>query len=669
MSVIKTRKDSFFGLHFDHHAYPYHGEQGTDLKEEDIRWICQNIRPDFIQIDSKGHPGWASYATKMGNALPYCKDTLEIWRRVTAEEGVALYLHHSGVFDAKYCQEHPDEQQIDHTGKIYTGSTRNDGKYVDEHLIPQMSEIVENYHVDGFWVDGEAWATYTDFHPETLEKFQKETGIDLQGRLPATPEDPYYQEYRDYAREMFRRYVRHYVDEMHKRHPGVQITSNWIFSDLMPEPVSANVDYLSGDLRPEDSVNSARYAARALAQQEMPWDLMSWNFRCKTGLVEGDVVKHTVQILQEAASVICVGGAYQNYIMQFKTGEPNMYQVKNMVHLAKFMRERQPFCFRGKPVREAAMFLSDYNMRMECEQLWLRTNWERAMGVTAAVCDAGYSLGIISEHRLDWLKDYKVILVPELKFELEKDTMDKLLEFARNGGNLVLFGKNTCKMFAKHGVPMTVTDLEEHYPEGTIPHECGLPTNPVGLYPKTYYLTYDEDKFQSSAIFRPATIKCDGQTVALVQLDVREAGEPVAVRLPYGAGTVSAAAFDLGTQYVESRQFTHRELLRRMLSGVYTPTVKLEKVTGLLEIVDLDVNGKQMIQLLNVGGSHFAINCATEDFIPPVLDIELSIALDQAPVKLVLQPEGKELPFEYRDGRAYVKVDRVDIHSIIEVVK
>ena len=88
---------------------------------------------------------------------------------------------------------------------------------------------------------------------------------------------------------------------------------------------------------------------------------MSWNFRCKTGLAEGDVVKHPVQVLQEAASVICVGGAYQNYIMQFKTGEPNMYQVKNMTALAEFMHARKPFCFRGKPVREAAMFLSEYN--------------------------------------------------------------------------------------------------------------------------------------------------------------------------------------------------------------------------------------------------------------------------------------------------------------------
>ena len=129
---MKTRKDSFFGLHFGHHAKPHHGLQGTDLKEEDIRWICRELNPDFIQIDSKGHPGWASYVTKISNALPYCMDTLVLWRRITEKEGIALYLHHSGVFDAKYCAEHP-EQQIDHT-HFMCGAIRSSTGQICLHL-------------------------------------------------------------------------------------------------------------------------------------------------------------------------------------------------------------------------------------------------------------------------------------------------------------------------------------------------------------------------------------------------------------------------------------------------------------------------------------------------------------------------------------------------------
>ena len=66
---MKTRKESFFGLHFDYHGKPMNGIQGDTLKEEDIRHICREVKPDFIQIDCKGHPGWASYPSKMGSRL------------------------------------------------------------------------------------------------------------------------------------------------------------------------------------------------------------------------------------------------------------------------------------------------------------------------------------------------------------------------------------------------------------------------------------------------------------------------------------------------------------------------------------------------------------------------------------------------------------------------
>ena len=59
---MKRRSESSFGLHFDFHASPARGKViGATLKEEDIREICRYIKPDFIQVDCKGHPGWASY--------------------------------------------------------------------------------------------------------------------------------------------------------------------------------------------------------------------------------------------------------------------------------------------------------------------------------------------------------------------------------------------------------------------------------------------------------------------------------------------------------------------------------------------------------------------------------------------------------------------------------
>ncbi len=664
---MRSRKDSFFGLHFDFHGKPMNGIQGATLKEEEIRELCRTIRPDFIQIDCKGHPGWASYPSKMGNALPeFAQDTLALWRRVTKEEDVALYLHYSGVFDIKYCTDNPDQNSIDANGNYVPGATRPDGKYVDERLIPQLSEIAEKYGVNGFWIDGECWKVSTDFRPETLAKFEEETGIDLGGKLPATPEDPYYEEYREYGRELFRRYLRHYVDTLHERFPNLQIASNWAFSDHMPEEVSANVDFLSGDLNPENSLHSARYAARALAQQNKPWDLMSWNFRWNVANKSCCVPKHPTQILQEAAAVIAMGGAYQNYIMQFKDGSPNMYEIANMTALSDFVRARQEYCFRKEPIHEAALLLSTYDRAREPGGLYTRNGYEKIFGLTALLCDIGCSFEIISEHTLKKLcNEFKMIVIPELYAGLEENTVRLLLDYAKNGGKLLLCGKNTCRIFAKAGAPFVAEELPVHFPKGIIAYDNSFVDDKP--HTKVYYFIMDNNRYECGSLFNPCAIKSEGNTVAEVIDSIRDNGPALSAMIPYGDGIIATVGFDAGTQYLAAPQYTYRNLFNKLIHTLYTPTVNLESACGLVEIVCLGDNGRLLIQLVNGNGSHADVAYATNDHIPPALDIKLSIALNKKPEALVLQPEGRELDFEWKDSRAYVSVERLDIHNIIEV--
>ena len=669
---MKQRKDSFFGLHFDFHAQPKYGIQGVTLKEEDIREICTLYRPDFIQIDCKGHPGWASYPSKVGNAMPeFAQDTLALWRRVTREEGVALYMHYSGVFDIKYCQEHPEENVMLADGSFLLGATRPNGKYVDELMIPQMTELAEKYGVDGFWVDGECWRAQTDFRPESLADFEKATGISLNGQIPATPDDPYYDEYREYHRGFFRKYLNHYVDTLHAKFPNLQIASNWAFSDHMPERVCANVDYLSGDLNPYGSVQSARYAARALAQQNYPWDLMSWNFRIQVGTRAAKVIKHPRQILQEAASVISLGGAYQVYNTQNTDGSPVVEQLRNLSELSDFMKAREPFCFRGTPIHQAALVLSTYDRNRESKRLYSRTGYEKIMGATALLCDIGQSLEVVGEHTLEASTDgYEMIVVPELYKGMATETFDLLLNYAKNGGKLVLTGKNTCTLFAEAGAPFTIKEWNEFFAPGEKAYdnggENGHDSDAAARY-KSYFFALTDREY--GALFSPCEIQAEnGTVIATLFEEMRGKQVPLAVTIPFGKGSITAVGFDIGSQYLSGMQYLHRTLMKTIADALYTPMVKIESVCGRLELVCLNKDGKLMIQLVNANGSHNDPTCATDDCIPPVVDANLSIALPTAPKQLILQPEGRALPFKYRDGRAHVTVDRVDIHSIIEVI-
>ncbi|MBO5110799.1 MAG: hypothetical protein J6D21_08795 [Clostridia bacterium] len=664
---VKKRIDSFWGLHLDYHATPKDGLQGETLTEENVRAICQSLKPDFIQIDCKGHPGWASYPSKVGNAMPeFAKDTLALWRKVTREEGVALYMHYSGVYDRKYCSEHPEENSMWADGTYTEGATCLGGKYVEDLMIPQLLELAGDYGVDGVWVDGDCWMAHPDFRPDSLAAFERETGIDLAGQIPSDRSHPQFEAYREFHRELFRRYVRYYVDAVHAQYPEFQIASNWAFSDHMPEPVTANVDFLSGDLNPTNSFHSARYAARALAQQEMPWDLMAWNFRQGIGIRSGYAPKHPIQIMQEAAAVISTGGAFQDYVPQLRDGSPNMVELNNLAEVSAFVRARKDWCFRGTPIHQAALLLSTYDRHRESWTLYQRTGYERAMGATALLCDIGQSLEIICEHTLAAHRDeYKMIVIPELYAGLADETVDRLLDYVKNGGSLLLIGKKTCSLFASRpDVPFTVKDRAEFVATAEQATQDGHNNRTSRDY-QPYVFTLDHARY--GAAFSPCEIvAADGVTEAYVGERNRQTA-PVAVTVSYGAGQICAIGFDVGAQYLSGAQYLHRTLLRQVTDRLYTPLARVESACGRLELMALKKDGRLMLQLVNAGGTHADSASATDDCIPPVLDIKLSLTLSKPPKKLILQPEGRELPFTCEEDKIIVTVDRLNIHSTLVV--
>ncbi len=291
------RSESFFGLHFDFHAREEDKEVGANINRDVVAGILERVRPDYVQCDCKGHPGVSSYPTKVGFAAPrLVGDILRVWREVTAERGVALYVHYSGIFDIKAVQLHPDWARVDEQGHADGQIASVYGPYVDELLIPQLKELVDEYDIDGVWVDGDCWAAARDYGPAALEAYRSAGFANSPPRLsietvppwsirradmPVLAQgivmDPSFVQFSEVQREGFRRYLRRYVDELHEHRPSFQIASNWAFTSFMPEPVSADVDYVSGDSATVFG-SDLRLDPRFLVRQGKPWDIMTWTF-------------------------------------------------------------------------------------------------------------------------------------------------------------------------------------------------------------------------------------------------------------------------------------------------------------------------------------------------------------------------------------------------------
>jgi hypothetical protein len=226
------RADCFFGVHFDLHASEDITDAGKTLTAEMIDTFLLKVKPDFIQIDCKGHPGISSYPTKAGyHVKGFEKDPLKLFREITAKNNVALFMHYSGVWDNKAVKEHPGWDLIRADGKPSRQKVSFFSPYLDSILIPQLKEL-SDYGVDGAWIDGECWAVEPDYGKESLRRFKEETGIT---EIPKSPADKYYPEFLEYTRELFRTHLTKYIDAIHQYNPEFQITSNWAYSSIMPE--------------------------------------------------------------------------------------------------------------------------------------------------------------------------------------------------------------------------------------------------------------------------------------------------------------------------------------------------------------------------------------------------------------------------------------------------
>ncbi|MCD6359841.1 MAG: hypothetical protein J7M38_03185, partial [Armatimonadetes bacterium] len=270
------RRDCFFGLHFDLHSKATDTQLGAETSEENIRALLERVRPDFVQYDCKGHPGYTGYPTKVGTPSPgIVGDALEVWRRVTREHGVALLIHYSGVIDQVAIEQHPEWAAGDAEGNLDERATSTFGPYVDELMIPQLREAVEMYDLDGVWVDGDCWGAVADYSEAALTAWRDQTGHE---DAPTDPGDPRWGQWMNFHRRQFERYLRRWVDALHELKPDLDITSNWMYSTYAPKPIEAELDYLSGDYSPSASCDRARIEARYLASTGMPWDLMAWGF-------------------------------------------------------------------------------------------------------------------------------------------------------------------------------------------------------------------------------------------------------------------------------------------------------------------------------------------------------------------------------------------------------
>lgn len=633
------RAECFFGLHFDLHPNEKDTALGRDVTPEAVGRLLDRVRPDFVQYDAKGHPGWLGWPSEVGPSAPgIVRDSLAVWRAETEKRGIALFIHFSGVWDGEAVRRHPDWARLRPDGKPDDRNTSTFGPYVDRLMIPQLREAATKYRLEGAWIDGECWSVQPDYCEAALRAFGRPA--------PRKPGEPHWLEWLEFQREQFRRYVRHYVEELHRSHPGFQIASNWLYSTMVPEEPTLPVDFLSGDYLGNASISTARLEARYLAQTGRPWDLMAWGFQQAESNTVGHIFKPAVQLMQEAGVVLAQSGGFQIYYHPARSGHFEDSHIGTMAEVARHCRALQKASQSTETVPQIGVVFSKESLYRTGNRLF--GGWGKltdpARGWVDLLLACQWSVDVLPDWKLGRVASrYPFLVLPDWEAP-GGECLETLLEYARNGGTLLVCGAHNAMElaprlgFRTRGEPARQTAWLRH---GVIGNATGtwIDVEPGGMQVLDW--RYPD-------------------------LNTTREGRPAALAAPYGRGRVLVVPGAIGAVYAATHDASVRRFGRALVAPHFRPLLQVEAPPP-VEVVLRRKGAELLVHLINTTGMQVAGDWATVDFVPPVGPVRLVWA-GARPKASRLEPGGAPLEWKRAAEGFTAVIPQLDVHVVAVVV-
>jgi hypothetical protein len=633
------RENAYFGVHFDLHPNLSDTALGRDISDENVRAFLRRVRPDFIQYDCVGVPGYSGYPTRVGWPAPgIVKDSLAVWRRVTREENVALLIHYCVLWNEAAVGHHPDWAAVNADGKSDPHVLSIFSPFEERLLIPQLKEAATLYDLDGAWMDADAWMARLDYSPAALAEWKRQTGLDT---APKSRLEPRWAEWKMFHRREFEKYLCRYVDAIHAHSPKFHIACNWMYSlDLGAWPVGCSVDYLSGDYSQHGSTDVALLESRYFAGTQRPWDLLAWGFN-KNGL------KSATQLKQEAAATIMQGGGWGIYYVPTRAGHIPEEITAVAGEVADFCRARQSVSFRSTTVPQVALLQS-------AETYWDQADdgafgraacREETKGALFALLDLHYSVDILSEYQLTpRLREFPVVVIPDAS-KLSGDFRRSLLEYVKSGGSLVLLGEKCARLFE----PELGVKLQGEPDQG----------GTLGRGGQAVSFSTGWQKIQ------PAGAKVIG--LRRVLQGGGSQGDPAATVAPFGKGRISAVYGPVVSMYGQKRPLAIRQLIGAAVRETFPkPAVETDAPSCVELALRRTSDGRLSVHFLNLSRTQRGeTEFPQMDPYPAVGPFEVKLRTPRKPAAVVWAPDGRELKWSWHDGLLKTLIPGLSLHGVL----
>jgi hypothetical protein len=644
---------------------------GAQCDPKELAAMLRLAGAEFVQTDSKGHPGLTSWFSKTPDASVgrgVRKDWVLAWRRATKELGLPLHCHYSGIWDISAGAKHPEWCIVGSDGKPLVngiaGMTSAGGErmcprspYVDQLMIPQLLELIDRYGIDGFWVDGDIWSMTPCYCRRCRAAFKAKTGI---AEPPKGPGEPHWAQWCDFARQGFEQYVTRYCDAVHRHKPGVLVCSNWLQTLRNPGEPKVPTDWISGDNTPLWGLDNSRCQARFVSTRGKPWDIMLWvHYAWQRGIEAIDWVMKPVQMLQqEAAVIVALGGGVQTCEHPFnglRDGRLVPWRVRRIGEMARFVKSRRELCQGTETIPQIAVLHSEHHVYSAPGGGDLLSCIDTAPveGAVYSLLECHRGVDVLDEWALlPRLSQFPVVVVSEQE-RMSRKMVDALKQYVLAGGKLLVAGTAVFDRFGDDflGVKGSRVASGNYFlPSG----DCVVPLSTAWR------------------LVEPADATSLGKLGTSLLPDRQTSAFPAATLHRTGRGAVAYIPCNIFREFAANRYPPLRIFIREVL-GALTGKMEIEVVAPTcVDVILRRKDVRRIVHLINrASGLPNLPNSGVIDEIPPVGPITITMDLRHKPKNVTLAFEKAALRWDYAGGsdarRLAIDVAAVHIHAAVVV--
>ncbi len=364
---------------------------------------------------------------------------------------VVGYMNSWGSF---VCDAHPEWSVVDSKGVSKRDLTRFGNPCVNnkafcDYINGIAAEIVQNYEIDGLWIDMTGIWTPVCFCPSCAAKYRAKTGKELPRVTDLN--DPAFAEYFKFKRESVSDYQQRLRQTALAIKPEITVSFQ---GALLKNPYfygqgqeyCANCDYLSGDFHADVGLSAGNVILRLYNKltNNLPFEYM-------IGRCAGTLEYHTMQKpFEEMEATAYAAYMHQGSFMLIDaidpSGELNENYYREISALSDKLKPYLPYIdYEDRAQREIAVYFNFEACAEHTENgkpvdaMKSRNLFQRLSRMDVAMRRAHLDYDVITKKNLAELQNYKLLILSSLE-ALSRAEIEAIRAYVKNGGRAYISG-------------------------------------------------------------------------------------------------------------------------------------------------------------------------------------------------------------------------------------